>query len=509
MAGTVFLPPPQAAASPSDCVNGSYLVADGSLFQLDEQSSRARAVATIPAQVNALAYQPSQGRFFAIASQPDGSHIVAIDPAGRVTDLGPAPDGTEDAYAGAIADGRWYLHGRGDLVVVSVDRHAPDYLDVVTRRPLSRALDVGDWDVEPETGLLFGIEGSGRDPGRLTAVNPATGRVTVVALTGVPSGRDFGSAVIDPFGTLHVLRNVTGVMYHVPLDDPRHTTSSKLIEAARSVDAAGCPQAWDFGDAPASYGTTLSDDGPRHTISNFDTLSIGDTVDDELDGEPSEAADTDADDLERPIEVAIGRQRVNVPVRNGQGRPALLAGWLDLNGDARFERAERAASTVAPGNTTITLHWSRGVTTADRHSFLRLRLYAQAFAEARPTGPALGGEVEDHQIRYRWPKADPTTTTSAAQIPPVPERPPTSERPTPSPTTTRAPTSAITPTTISATPPSRTRETVGYVAAPPESQEPQESSSLPSSLTVVVAVLVPAVIVAARTIARGAVRSGR
>ncbi|MPZ00792.1 MAG: hypothetical protein GEU97_23030 [Actinophytocola sp.] len=505
-AGTAFLPPPQAAASTPTCANGSYLVSDGSLFQLDEQSSRARVVATIHAPVNALGYESSHGRFFAIASQADGSHIVAIDPAGGVTDLGPAPDGTGDAYAGAIANGRWYLHGRGDLVVVSVDPHAPDYLDVVTRRPLSRELDVGDWDVEPETGLLFGVEASGPDPGRLTTVNPATGKVSVVALAGVPGGRDFGAAVVDGLGTLHVLRNASGVMYHVPLDDPRNTTSMKLTDPARSVDAAGCPQAWDFGDAPVTYGTTLADDGPRHTVSTFDVLSIGETVDAEPDGEPSDVADTDTDDLEGPIEVVIGRQRVTVPVRNETDRPALLAGWLDLNGDGSFERAERASSTVAPGDTTTTVHWSRGVTTSDRYGFLRLRLYADASEDARPIGPATGGEIEDHRIRYHWPKA---TTTSAAQIPP------TSEGPTPSPTTTRGSTSTTTPTTTAAptttpaTQTSRTRETVDYVATPPEPQEPQQSSSLPNSLTVVVAVLVPAVIIAARTIGRAASRSRR
>lgn len=500
-AAGAFPPSRQAAADPASCVNGSYLVSDGSLFTLDEKSERARAVATIPVPINALAYESSQGRFFAIASKADGAHIVAIDPAGQVTDLGPAPEGTTGAYAGAIADGRWYLHGRGDVIVISVDERGPDYLDVVSRQSLSRELDVGDWDVEPETGRLIGIEASGPAPGRLTAVNPDTGEVTVIALAGLPGGEGFGAAVIDRFGTLNVLRNASGVMYHVPLDDPGNTTSTALTQPARSTDAARCPEAWDFGDAPATYGTTLSDNGPRHTITTFDSLSIGDTVTVEPDGEPSQAADTDADDNEGPIEVTIGRQQVSVPVRNGTGRPALLAGWLDLNGDGRFERAERTSTTVPPGDATATVRWSRGVTTFDRYGFLRLRLYADPHADARPIGPASGGEVEDHRIRYHWPKLDQTTTTAAQQ-------PPTSERPAPSVTTTRETTSVTTPA-ISAVKTSRTSETLDYIAAPPAPKEPRASSSLPGSLTVVVAVLVPAAIIAARAIGRAAGRSRR
>lgn len=481
--------PAGAVGDGPSCANGFYVINGVELVQLDERADRTRVVGTLPVQVNAIDHEPAQDRFFGVASYPDGAHLVAIEPSGRLVDLGPAPEGTGDAYAGAIGDRRWYLHGLGDLVVVDVDLHSPRYLQVVARQPLDRTADLGDWAVNPADGLLYGIDATGPDPGRLTTVDPATGRVTGTALTSVPGSRPYGAAVIDRSGVLHALRNGDGRMFHVPLADPDSATTSPLGLTARSTDAAGCPQAWDYGDAPNSYGTTLSANGPRHTIDAFDQQSIGDAVDAEPDGRPSPDASADGNSLPAPITVAIGHVDVRVPVRNDTGRRAFLAGWIDLDGDGRFERSERAQSPVAAGEATITLHWSRGVTTTDELGFLRLRLYADPPADPLPTGPASGGEVEDHQVRFRWPKTEPAPAPAAQPA----------DRPTsPEPTTTTDPRPSRSPSAP------RTKPTVEYAAAQPPDDEPP-SSTLPIPLTIFVGALVPAVVVAAR----GAVRAAR
>src|SRR5690606_1229700 len=56
----------------------------------------------------------------------------------------------------------------------------------------------------------------------------------------------------------------------------------------------------DFGDAPASYGTLLADDGARHGIPGYDPATnsapvmLGtNTIDPETDGQPSPLADGD------------------------------------------------------------------------------------------------------------------------------------------------------------------------------------------------------------------------
>lgn len=480
-----LLPAPYAAASRSSCVNGAYLVSGHTLAQLDERAGRAKVVGTFPVQVNAMDYAPSQGRFYGVASYPDGSHLVAIDAPGALVDLGPAPPGTGDAYAGAITDGRWYLRALGDLVVVDIDAHSPSYLDVIARRPLDHTVDLGDWAVNPTNGLLYGIDATGPDPGRLTTVNPATGHVTVAALTNVPGAQPYGAVVLDASGVLHALRNADGRMFHVPLADPGNATWTWLGLAARTTDAAGCPRAWDYGDAPDSYGTTLSTNGPQHTIDTFDQLSIGDAVDDEPDGQPSADASADSDSIEDPVTVAVGNVDVAVPVRNDAGHPALLAGWIDLDGDGTFEPSEGVRSRVPPGATTVGLHWSAGITTPDEFGFLRLRLYADESENPRPTGTASGGEVEDLQVRFHWPKTDPAPPVEpTAGLPPGTPAPPSPSIPPP------------------------TTPTLGYSAAQPARATPP-SSTLPVPLTIFLGVLVPAIVVAARGVAHAARHSRR
>lgn len=160
-----------AAAAPADaagaraplCMGGGYLVSDLSLLRLDAQAAGTNPVGTLPVPVNALGYDPAQDRFYAIASADQGARVLAIDAGGDATDLGAAPAGTADAFAGAIHDGRWYLRARGDLHVVDVRPGSPAYLDVVDVQPLTRPAELGDWDVGAD-GRLYGVEASGSGP---------------------------------------------------------------------------------------------------------------------------------------------------------------------------------------------------------------------------------------------------------------------------------------------------------------------------------------------------------
>ncbi|MGH3433992.1 MAG: DUF6923 family protein [Thermocrispum sp.] len=483
----VVLAPPAAAGTPPQCANSSFVVSGRGLYHLDEGAERARRVSRLGVQLNAMGYQPAYDRFVGIGSYPDGAHVVTVRPSGQTVDLGPAPRGTGDAYAGAIAGDRWYLRGSGDLMVVDLDPDSATFLEVLARRTLSRTTDVGDWAVNGADGLLYGIDATGPDPGRLVSVDPDSGQVTVLGTADVPGWRPYGAAVVDAYGVLHVLRNADGRIFHVPLDAPSAATSTRVGLAARSVDAAGCPQAWDYGDAPASYRTTLEDGGPRHTLDVFDGLSIGEVVSDDADGRPSGDAGADDDDVAGPRTVAVGRVAVDVPVSNGTERQAFLAGWLDLDGDGEFAAAaERVGEVVAPGQSTVTLSWTRGVTATAERGFLRLRLYRDPQGDALPTGTARGGEVEDVAVNFRWPREDPPAPTSAAQLPPAP----TSPGPKPS----TAPSSAL-----SAAP--GEKPTLEYLASAPPS-DPPDPATLPVTLTVFAGVLVPAVIVAARVVSR-------
>src|SRR5207253_9661239 len=64
------------------------------------------------------------------------------------------------------------------------------------------------------------------------------------------------------------------------------TTSQGHDTGANSATTHTTAQAQlDFGDAPASYGTLIADDGARHVISNG--LHMGSSVDFEINGQPN------------------------------------------------------------------------------------------------------------------------------------------------------------------------------------------------------------------------------
>jgi parallel beta-helix repeat protein len=176
--------------------------------------------------------------------------------------------------------------------------------------------------------------------------------------------------------------------------------------------------AFDYGDAPNSYGTTLSSCGARHYNANSD-LRIGSTIDTEADGNPGVNANgdgSDEDGLTYPLpalhEAATTYSITSIPVTNNTGSAATLYGWIDFDLDGVFESAEVTSVAVpASGSQTVTLSWNVGALTCnttvkDGDTYLRLRLTttsltddgATSSVDERSTGLAGSGEAEDYMI---------------------------------------------------------------------------------------------------------------
>lgn len=166
--------------------------------------------------------------------------------------------------------------------------------------------------------------------------------------------------------------------------------------------------AWDFGDAPDSFGTSLSDDGPRHEVAPDAAVHLGATVTTEADALSSD--DDDADDaLFAPIAYdSSAPTQLQVPVTNTSASSALFNVWYGLNASGTFEPAELIRSAIVPPATmseVVTLQLPAGL--VEGTYWLRMRIAGAADALA-PTGAAGAGEVED------WPVAvqDPPTVDS-------------------------------------------------------------------------------------------------
>ncbi len=174
-----------------------------------------------------------------------------------------------------------------------------------------------------------------------------------------------------------------------------------------AVTIAGTP--YDRGDLPDSYGTTVGNGGPSHAI--VAGLYLGATVDQELDGQPNANADGDDTNLNddedgvRFAALAVGNSGiVTVTATNTGTTDAILAGWIDFNGDGTLTNSERVTVTVPAATVAVDFVLDFGLVPTDSvaSTYARFRLSTDP-AAAQPGGTVNDGEVEDYAVSIAVP----------------------------------------------------------------------------------------------------------
>jgi large repetitive protein len=178
----------------------------------------------------------------------------------------------------------------------------------------------------------------------------------------------------------------------------------------------------DFGDAPDSYGTTLTNGGPNHRV--VAGFSLGATEDSEPQGQPSADAlgdGADEDGVTLPnggVLVACSSVNVGVSLTNTAAiaTPKLDA-WIDFDGDGAFnDPRDRIATglTLSAGANSVPVN----VPCDARTAFTYARFRLTSAGAATPGGQALDGEVEDWAVTTEGldfgDAADPTYPTLLA-----------------------------------------------------------------------------------------------
>ncbi|WP_165774607.1 SdrD B-like domain-containing protein [Candidatus Viridilinea mediisalina] len=168
-----------------------------------------------------------------------------------------------------------------------------------------------------------------------------------------------------------------------------------------TVDFGFVPSDW--GDLPqgTGYNTTLENDGPRHVI--HPDLRIGAEVQPNLDGQPDDnaAAHTDDDGVTFPTFFTGLPANVVVTVTNNLTREATLYGFIDFNGDGRFDGPGEVVTVTVPAERdgiTTTLEFTVPMT-ATFNSDLGARFRLSTDPNLGPDGYAPNGEVEDYLIQ--------------------------------------------------------------------------------------------------------------
>ncbi|GHG36451.1 hypothetical protein GCM10017784_33400 [Deinococcus indicus] len=193
----------------------------------------------------------------------------------------------------------------------------------------------------------------------------------------------------------------------------------------------------DFGDAPASYDSTVA---ASHVVGD---LKLGATIDaenpDTLNGATAVAsspnavtagadnngtngdgADEDAITTFPALTTADNAYSLTVPI-SGASAAGRVCGWVDYNRNGVFDVGERACAPFAAGATSVTLNWTglTGLTTGT--NYVRLRASYNVTGVEDPTGRLDSGEVEDYRLTITAPtfnvsKSFAPTTVSAGGV---------------------------------------------------------------------------------------------
>ncbi|NIJ52434.1 GEVED domain-containing protein [Dyadobacter arcticus] len=190
--------------------------------------------------------------------------------------------------------------------------------------------------------------------------------------------------------------------------------ASVTVGAGQTVHVEFVNAGYDYGDAPASYGTKAADNGAVHQVNP--ALTLGSTIDIDADGGTSPPAsgddNTGTDDEDGissfPVISAAGsgtftNYTVKVSARNGTASTANLCGWIDWNNNGTFESLEGVCTTLAPAGTEATLVWPAvAMSGFERRigTFGRFRLTTDVLTTGGMTGMATNGEVEDYFLPF-------------------------------------------------------------------------------------------------------------
>ena len=353
-------------------------------------------------------------------SASDASHYTGV-PVGGGLDWGDAPasygtlEGPNHLFAGALYLGAW--------------------LDFEARGFPSPMADGDDLDPpgaqDDEDGLITGLTLTAGEIPQLTlsATNLSDEPATLYGWLDLNSNGRFDvdervETLVPPQScdtTVVLLFDRVPLDYAAnggPLLAARFRISADSAAASPTAPAMGgevedyafsvVPSQLDWGDAPASYGTTKAADGPRHRV--VPGLRLGAIVDVEAGGLPT--ADADGDDLNSPadlddedglvsaaITVTDGVAVVPLTATNLTDTPATLFGWLDANQNGLFEPAEQAEAPVPAQSldAPVFVQFDQLAGALDGATVARFRLSTDP-AAASPLGPALDGEVEDHRV---------------------------------------------------------------------------------------------------------------
>ena len=327
--------------------------------------------------------------------------------------------GAQEGLAGVFADATLSLGSFASNSVRLGDLDGDDDLDAFVANASGQANRV--W--LNQSGLQGGIEGDFSDSGQALGTFDSLG----VGLADVDGDGDLDAFVTNDAQGNRVWMNLGGVQGGSAgtFGDSGQSmgTSNSSDVSLGDVDSDGDLDAFianytqpnrvwlnqfDFGDAPDNFGTTVANNGARHTPSG---PLLGSERDIEGDGQPSadatgdDANNTGSADDEDGVTfstIAVGQLDAAVTVAVSGG-PALLDAWIDFNNDGTFDTLSEQIATsesLVAGNNQVLFGVPAGAVSGQA---LNARFRLSTAGGLGPRGSAADGEVEDHTVTLAAP----------------------------------------------------------------------------------------------------------
>ncbi|PMK03216.1 LruC domain-containing protein [Vibrio sp. 10N.261.55.A7] len=314
-------------------------------------------------------------------------------------------------YVGDVYNHVYYLYrtGKGlfkiDLSPLDSD---PNAVLPVVKITGTANVSLTDFAFHPGTDNLYGVD---NNSGILYEFDPTDGSTTVIGDTGETG--TFGAGYFDVNGYYYLARNQDGKIYRIDLSTQEIIDSGDVPAilfaqgpSSGQNDGARCAIApvidedsnIDFGDAPDTYSTLLSSNGPRHEIDGLTWLGSAET-DGEQDGLISPLSDdttssNDEDGVGFVTAVEAGLDAIVVVNASTSG---YLTGWIDWNQDGDFADAgEKIFDDELLDAGSNTLFFSADIAAVAGTTWSRFRFSQQTGLDY--FGGATSGEVEDHQL---------------------------------------------------------------------------------------------------------------
>ncbi len=307
-------------------------------------------------------------------------------------------------FVGDVVDNYYYIYRKNvGFYRINLDSSLPDYLHAERLASADVSLTLTDFAFHPGDNQLYAVDNK---TGILYRISPDDGVATVLGDTGETG--TFGAGYFDVNGYYYVSRNSDGKIFRIDLSDVDSPQTTALFFAqgpySNQNDGARCanaPMAFDnidWGDAPASYGTLLVDNGARHELKSGLYMGLSD-ADGESDGLPyavnddsSNRDDEDGVGFVTPLEIGLdGLLQITV---SGSG---YLNAWIDWNGDGDFsDNSEKVFSAVPLVTGTHTLTYRVPADASPGTSWSRFRFSSSP--DLVSVGGAPDGEVEDYPV---------------------------------------------------------------------------------------------------------------